>query len=728
MDRTTRLWVLITGMVVLVLLLLAGRALIFWKELPLDKKETLFNILHFQPGYLLLTISLVLLGLFSLSCLLMRLYVHPLKRLSEETNLIHTANSSHRITPLGGKTMCELTETINTLATRYANLEQGVAREISLSKADLEKEKNILAAFVGELQEGVLICTAEGRIIFYNRRAKVLFSETPKKEVAPTGSSPSTIGAREKHVGLGRSVFNLIDKNLIVHALDDVEKKLNSNDVSMASYFVVAIQQGRLLRIETIPVLNTQRQLTGFVFSASDITDKLQKDSRLDSFIQSLTKGIRASVTSILTSVETVMAYPEMDSEHRQQFNSIIQKESIALGKLTEEMVANFPHHTKSRWPLVPMPARNLVETVAIKAQDTLNINVSTSDSDRAPWVRVESYSTMLVILFVLNKLKTSRDISSFACRAVRRDKFVNIDICWQGQSVMLQELRNWTRERLMIKHEGLALTLQEVLDHHHASIWSSTTKSEAHSSLCILLPECEPEATTVEKHITILTEDSRPVFFDYDLFHQQGLTPDLNNRRLTDLRYTVFDTETTGLLPHEGDEIISIGAVRVINCQMLQEELFDQLIDPQRPVPPQSIKIHGITGDMLQGQPTIDRVLPSFQAFCEESILVAHNAAFDMLMLQKKVDTTGVELINPVLDTLLLWDILHPNQERHNFSTIAELLGVRVVGRHTALGDALATAEMFIKMIPLLEARGIRTLKEALEASQKSHFTHLKY
>ncbi len=92
------------------------------------------------------------------------------------------------------------------------------------------------------------------------------------------------------------------------------------------------------------------------------------------------------------------------------------------------------------------------------------------------------------------------------------------------------------------------------------------------------------------------------------------------------------------------------------------------------------------------------------------------------------KEESTGIKFINPVLDTLLLWDVLHPAQERHNFGAIAELLGVRIVGRHTALGDALATAEVFIKMIPLLKQNGIHTLKDAILASQKSFFASLKY
>ncbi len=176
------------------------------------------------------------------------------------------------------------------------------------------------------------------------------------------------------------------------------------------------------------------------------------------------------------------------------------------------------------------------------------------------------------------------------------------------------------------------------------------------------------------------------------------------------------------------GDEIISIGALRIVNGRLLREEFFDQLIDPRRPLPPESTAIHGITPDMLEGRPPVASVLPLFHRFAEDTILLAHNAAFDMRMLQVKESETGVRFINPVLDTLLLSAVVHPAQDEHNLEAIARRIGIGVVGRHTALGDAIVTGEMFLKLIPLLAEKGIRTLKEARLASEKTYYARLKY
>ncbi|MFZ1752761.1 MAG: exonuclease domain-containing protein, partial [Caldilineaceae bacterium] len=88
----------------------------------------------------------------------------------------------------------------------------------------------------------------------------------------------------------------------------------------------------------------------------------------------------------------------------------------------------------------------------------------------------------------------------------------------------------------------------------------------------------------------------------------------------------------------------------------------------------------------------------------------------------------TGVSFINPVLDTLLLSAVAHPDRDDHSMEAIAARLGVNMVGRHTALGDALVTAEIFVKLLPLLKQKGIVTLKQAREAAEQSYLARVQY
>jgi DNA polymerase-3 subunit epsilon len=122
----------------------------------------------------------------------------------------------------------------------------------------------------------------------------------------------------------------------------------------------------------------------------------------------------------------------------------------------------------------------------------------------------------------------------------------------------------------------------------------------------------------------------------------------------------------------------------------------------------------------MIKDKPPIAVVLPQFHSFVGDAVLIGHNAAFDMKFIRLKEGEAGVSFGMPVLDTLLLSAFLHDHTERHNLDEVARRFAVTVLGRHTALGDALAVAGIFVKMLNLLAARGIISLGEALAVSRK--------
>lgn len=210
----------------------------------------------------------------------------------------------------------------------------------------------------------------------------------------------------------------------------------------------------------------------------------------------------------------------------------------------------------------------------------------------------------------------------------------------------------------------------------------------------------------------------SRPEFYDFDFVRQERLRPAQIHFPLRNISYVVFDTETTGLQPSAGDEIVSIAGVRVVDGRVLPGETFERLVNPGRSIPPASVRFHGITDEMVRDKPRLEVVLPEFKAFVDGSVLVAHNAAFDLKFLELKEATSGVVFDNPVVDTLLLSTFLHGDKMDHTIEKLAEAFDIDVCDRHTALGDALATARIFMRMIALLERRNIRTLGEVVKAT----------
>ena len=201
-----------------------------------------------------------------------------------------------------------------------------------------------------------------------------------------------------------------------------------------------------------------------------------------------------------------------------------------------------------------------------------------------------------------------------------------------------------------------------------------------------------------------------------------------LLDRPLEALVLVVFDTEATGLNPAEGDEIISIGAVKVAGGKVRARETFHSLANPGRPSSPAAIEVHGIGDAQLRDARPLTEVLPRFAAFAHDAVLVGHNVAFDMALLRKHPQATGGLLTQPVLDTMLLSAILHPHQPSHSLDSLMRRFGIPPAERHTALGDALMTANLLVCLLPLLTARGIITLGQALEASRGTPLARLSY
>lgn len=212
----------------------------------------------------------------------------------------------------------------------------------------------------------------------------------------------------------------------------------------------------------------------------------------------------------------------------------------------------------------------------------------------------------------------------------------------------------------------------------------------------------------------------ARPEFYDFGVMNQPMHLEELGGRSLKALSYVVFDTETTGLKPSGGDEIVSIAGVRIVDGEIRTGEAFTRLVNPGFPIPKQSIRFHGITDDMVQDEAPASDVLAGFRGFIGDAVLVAHNAAFDMKFLKLKETESGVVFDHLVLDSLLLSVFLDHDSHNHTLDAIAERLGVDVEGRHTALGDSLVTARVFLRMLDMLEARGVTTLRQAIDAANK--------
>jgi DNA polymerase-3 subunit epsilon len=609
----------------------------------------------------------------------------------------------------------------NELAQQRDRLRQDMAQQVALASRGIERERSRLAALMSELTQSVVVCNLDGRVLLYNSRARQQFKAL--------SDAPALAGGAEL-IGLGRSIYTVFDRQLVAHALESIQQRLQRGAVTPSAQFVTVTKSGQLLRAQMAPVRDSEAAdapLGGFVLMLDNITRDYERDSAQDQLLQGLTEGSRASLGNLQAAVE-VLDDPDLDAAARERFLAVVRDEARAMARRIQELSARSTQDVKTRWPLEDMLGADLVAAALRRIEAVCPVRTGTQEVDGALWLKVDSFALLQALSYLASRLVDEFEVRAVTLRLQPANGRAQLDLIWSGQAMSTETVMSWESEPMRFGVEVSPLSVRDVMQRHGGEFWFERDRVRHQAFFRCLLPLADEAGDADPVNAAAVRHDSRPEYYDFDLFRASESQHALDDRPLSELSYTVFDTETTGLEPGAGDEIIQIGAARLVNGKLLRQEAFEQLVDPQRSLPEAGIAIHGIQPEMVRGQPTIDRVLPAFHAYARDTVLVAHNAAFDMRFLQLAEARSGVVFDHPVLDTLLLSAVVHPNQESHRLEAIAERFGITVIGRHTALGDAIVTAEVFLKLIPLLAAMGIHTLGQAREAAQQTYYARLRY
>ncbi len=176
------------------------------------------------------------------------------------------------------------------------------------------------------------------------------------------------------------------------------------------------------------------------------------------------------------------------------------------------------------------------------------------------------------------------------------------------------------------------------------------------------------------------------------------------------DTEYCVLDIETTGL-SYRTEKITEFGAIKIKNGEII--DTFECFVNPEKPIPYDVIKVTHITDDMVRNAETIDKVLPKFLEFAGDSVLVAHNANFDIGFIRHFAELQDLTLNNTYIDTLAIAREMFPEYKRHKLGLIAENLGIRVDVAHRALDDVKTLVKVFEVMLRNLKEKGVKNLSE---------------
>ena len=655
-----------------------------------------------------------------------RRYVGAPYQLLEETRVVLTATTPQKLKPRGTAEMQALANAVNELAAQRDQLRGDMTEQVAQASVRVQQEKDRLAALMAELNQSVVVCNRDGRILLYNQRARQQF-----RALSP---EPGLADGTEL-VGIGRSIYAVFDRQLLAHALERIHQSMVRGVASPSAQFVTTTQGGQLLRVQVAPVRAvgddgvaaqaTQAVVSGFVLLLNNVTASVEEEAARDQLLHGLTEGSRASLANIQTAVD-MLGYPDLEPAMRERFLGVVRDEVGAMGRRITDLAQRATQRLKTRWPMEDMLGADLATAAQRQIAAHCTCPVTLDAVDTSLWLKVDSYTLLQALTYLAHRLVDEFDVRFLQLRLQALGAHAQLDLVWSGQAMSNETVMSWEMDSMRFGNERSPLSVRDVIERHGGEMWFERERVRHQAFFRFMLPLASVQG--VVDAALGESDFSRPEYYDFDLFQMSEQGSVLDDRLLSELTYTVFDTETTGLNPAGGDAIIQLGAARIVNGKLLRQECFEQLVNPGRAIPAASIPIHGISEDMVVDKPRIGEVLPVFHAFAQDTVLVAHNAAFDMRFLQLQEEATGIAFHQPVLDTLLLSAVVHPHQDSHRLEAIAERFNVTVLGRHTALGDALVTAEIWLRLIPLLQEQGIHTLRQAREAAQKTYYARLKY
>ncbi|MEZ5717087.1 MAG: exonuclease domain-containing protein [Burkholderiaceae bacterium] len=701
-------------------------SVIVWSTLTQDERTAVGDVLASRTALVAVGWLIGLVLVAGVLRVLHRRYVGAPYRLLEETRVVLSATTPQKLKPRGTAEMQALANAVNELAAQRDQLRGDMSEQVAQASVRVQQEKDRLAALMAELNQSVVVCNRDGRILLYNQRARQQF-----RALSP---EPGLADGAEL-VGIGRSIYAVFDRQLLAHALERIHQSLVRGVASPSAQFVTTTQGGQLLRVQVAPVRAvgddgvaaqaTQAVVSGFVLLLNNVTASVEEEAARDQLLHGLTEGSRASLANIQAAVD-MLGYSDLEPAMRERFLAVVREEVGAMGQRITDLAQRATQRLKTRWPMEDMLGADLATAAQRQIAAHCTCPVTLDAVDTSVWLKVDSYTLLQALTYLAHRLVDEFEVRFLQLRLHAVGAHAQLDLVWSGQAMSNETVMSWEMDTMRFGSERSPLTVRDVIERHGGEMWFERERARHQAFFRFMLPLASVQG--VVDAALGESDFSRPEYYDFDLFQMSEEGSALDDRLLSELTYTVFDTETTGLNPAGGDAIIQLGAARIVNGKLLRQECFEQLVNPGRPIPAASIPIHGISEDMVVDKPRIGEVLPVFHAFAQDTVLVAHNAAFDMRFLQLQEEATGIAFHQPVLDTLLLSAVVHPHQDSHRLEAIAERFNVTVLGRHTALGDALVTAEIWLRLIPLLKEQGIHTLRQAREAAQKTYYARLKY
>ncbi|WP_386083619.1 exonuclease domain-containing protein [Vreelandella sp. F11] len=663
-QRLIGLWLLLSGISVL-----GGAIFAAWLDAqlaPTGVTRIALWVGSFSGGATIFLVGLVL----------ERMLFTPLRHLQVQlARLVANPDARDEHPPEGwlkglGPDLRRVRESWRSDRSRLATAHADGARSAARIRQELETLLQVL-------ETPLLLCDHHRRLMLFNQAAEDFFESN-------TG------------LGLGKRLEALLP----VASLQQMLSQL-PNDGSPRELLAPCDDRWLKVILRRVPGSDGETLLT-----FSDATASWSSEMGVRAELADMLTPLRQHTASLTSAADALIQLRNQNdastSALRQRFERVIQEEGATLGDNVAKIgqLLDDMQHQGER--LTPMWSNDFWQALDERLDPEHRLITPVG---MPAWFKGDAPALIALFDSLVKHLNAHLPDSGFEGEICLGNKRVYLDLIWRGKAIPEHELGEWRQQPL----NSLPLTpsVADVLRQHASDIWSLADDNGIYSRLRLPLPAMERVGAPRE------TAPPRPEFHDFGIADLPPPDEALACRTLRSLEIVAFDTETTGLELRRGDTVISLGACRVVNARLLASEVFDQKVDPQRPIPPASTAIHGLTDADVIGAPPLDIVLTRFRDYVGEAVLLAHNAAFDLLAISHK----GVAFDIPIIDTLLISRALDEALDGHDLDSLAQRydLAFPPGTRHTALGDARVTAELWLALLPRLEARGVDTLEQLL-------------
>ncbi len=582
----------------------------------------------------------------------------PVEQLAAEMRARAHADVETGIDHAPARYLGDLAPAAAAVADHLTETRNAMAMEVGRETAKLSREKARLEALLAGSPDGVLFCTPEHNIALYNAQAGRVLGDT-------------------EALSLNRPLSDLLLPGPILQAYDRLRDPATAED--RADILCATVEGTRLLeaRLHLMHLVGQETEAPGYVLRLRDQGRGLLVQAQRAHLLNDLLEGVTE-------------ALPTLPDPARADLTALTAR----IRREKSETDAKW-------WPLEALPAQTLATGLRARLARK---DIPLTDDIADLRMRFDGFAAVRLLEKLALSWAGAGATGFHLSISIADSMTAMVTLSATGPTPTPDKIAQWLAAPLtpgFTRFSGRDVVL------FHGTRVTVEPASDGRASLRFPL------------RLSLSGSRTGPAAmrYDFDLLHAR-LPDQLSEARLRQLDFVIFDTETTGLNP-QVDEICQIAAVRVVNGKLQPGERFDMLVNPGRKIPPASTAVHHVTNEMVADAPEVAQALTRFHRFAGGCPLVAHNAPFDMAFLQRRESEIGLRFDQPILDTVLLSAILFGGSAEHTLDALCDRLaiGIPEQDRHTAIGDAIATATAFAKMIPMMEAASLPTLGQAIAA-----------